>query len=55
MNKKKKKIIRISIILGVIVAVAIVILISYGNRKVGAKQFEVENRDEMEFNPFVST
>ncbi|MBO4327402.1 MAG: extracellular solute-binding protein [Clostridia bacterium] len=55
MNKKKKKIIRISIILAVIVAVAIVIFISYGNRKVGAKQFTVENNDEMDFNPFMST
>ena len=55
MNKKKKKIIRISIILGVIVAAAIIILISYGNRKAGAMQFEVENHDEMEFNPFMST
>ena len=55
MNKKKKKIIRISIILGVIVAIAVIILISYGNRKVGASQFKVDNYDEMEFNPFMST
>ena len=55
MNKKKKKIIRISIILAVIVVLAVVIIISYGNRKVGASQFKVNNYDEMEFNPFLTT
>ncbi len=55
MNKKKKKIIRISIILAAIVAVAVVVLILYGNRKVGATQFTVRNVDQMEFNPFMST
>jgi hypothetical protein len=55
MNKKKKKIIRISIILAVVVAILLIVLISRGNRKVGAKQFVVENVDEMEFDPFLST
>ena len=55
MNKKKKKIIRISIILAVVVLLAVVLVFSYGNRKAGAKQFHVENTDLMEFNPFLST
>ena len=55
MNKKKKKIIRISIILAVVVAILLIVLISRGNRKVGAKQFVVENVDEMDFDPFLST
>lgn len=55
MNKKKKKIIRYSIILGVIVLAALIALIAYGNREVEAVRFEVENTDRMAFNKFLST
>lgn len=54
MNKKKKKIIRYSIIIGVLVVALAVVLVIYGNRGVDALQYNVTNVDEMDFNPFIT-
>lgn len=52
MDKKKKKIIRYSIIIGVIVVVLVVGIVSYAGRSTGVVQYKVTNTDEMEFNPY---
>lgn len=54
MNKKKKKIIRYSIIIGVLVVALAIVLVNYGNRDASALQYKVENVDEMEFNPYIT-
>ncbi len=53
MNKKKKKIIRNSIIIGVIVVVLVVGIAVYVGRSTDVSQYSVVNVDEMDFNPFV--
>ncbi len=54
MNKKKKKIIRYSVIIGVIVVALAVVVVLYATRDTSALQYNVENRDEMEFNPYIT-
>ncbi len=53
-KKKKKKIIRYSIILGVLVVLLVVVLVLNSDKSSLARQFDVENTDEMAFNPFIS-
>ncbi|MBQ8164780.1 MAG: extracellular solute-binding protein [Clostridia bacterium] len=54
MNKKKKKKICLLIVFAVIVIGCVVALIISGNQKPTVEQFEMNNSDIMEFNPFIS-
>lgn len=53
MNKKKKKIIRYSIIALAVILVATYFIID-GSQEVVANQYYYENYDEMEFNPYIA-
>lgn len=54
MDKKKKKIIRYSVVIGALVLIAAIVLVTYGNRGAQAVQYKYDNYDEMEFNPFIT-
>ena len=54
MTKKKKKTIRIAIVIVALVLVAAVAFAIFGDSDVGAVQYNFDNYDEMEFNPFVT-
>lgn len=53
-KKKKKKIVRYSVIASVVVLLIVAIIVSIVTKEVEAKQFEQKgNTDAMEFNPFI--
>ena len=54
MTKKKKKLIRMTIIIVALVLVAAIGIVVYGNRDAEAVQYNFDNYDEMDFNPFVT-
>ena len=54
MTKKKKKMIRLTIVVVALVLVAAVVFVIYGNRDAETVQYNYENYDEMEFDPFVA-
>ena len=54
MNKKKKKIVRFSIVAALLVIFITVLVVNSVTKKPGAQQFAYENYDEMDFNPFIA-
>ncbi|MBE7066441.1 MAG: extracellular solute-binding protein [Ruminococcaceae bacterium] len=54
MNKKKKKIVKFSVVAALFVILITVLIINSVTKEPGAQQFDYENYDEMEFNPFVT-
>lgn len=54
MTKKKKKMIRLTIVIVALVLVAAVVFVVYGNRDAETVQYNYENYDEMDFDPFVA-
>ena len=54
MTKKKKKTIRIAIVVVALVLVAAIAFVVFGDSDAGAVQYNYDNYDEMDFNPFVT-
>lgn len=55
MNKKKKKrIIQLSVVAGLLVILIAVLVVNSLTKEPGAQQFAYENYDEMDFNPFIT-
>ena len=54
MTKKKKKTIRMAIVIVALVLVAAIAIVVFGDSDAEAVQYNFDNYDEMEFNPFVT-